>query len=329
MKQNKQHWITLGMWLSMVILHGCANLQTYPQVARAGDTISMTLGTADKLTRAGTTVEFVSDSDPGTTYDLTNNIRALFRLYADKTSSAIVDQPGSWLPDMTGHEPWMNVMMLDLPGGLPPGTGKITVTPNSEAQFPLQEPPPEMDIEIIAGTGKPNSFSYWQTFGGPRIGDLSRLEPKPQVVVRPPVPPGPWGFQGCGTSRFGAVEVNLNIPTALIASDGTTSLGPVPDDQIRLLVEDLRGEPTGSGILTTSQVQMFWTRTGDDFRVMFISPTGMTKCETRFAMILVRINLTGNDPQFSQAISPTLTSIDYYDLDGFLTTGPTPAVSLE
>jgi len=71
------------VWLT----YGCVALQPFPTAARAGDTITLAVGSADGMTDSNTTVEFFApgvdpDIGPGTLIP----IRSVIKLLPDKAS---------------------------------------------------------------------------------------------------------------------------------------------------------------------------------------------------------------------------------------------------
>ena len=117
----------------LVLQSGCTSLQTFPVAARAGDTVSVALGSYDNMTTSNITVEFLPDGVlPGGGTQLTP--RSVFRLFADNASRA-VQNPMSLLGNViktSGHAPWLNVLVVDLPStlntGITPVSGQLLVT---------------------------------------------------------------------------------------------------------------------------------------------------------------------------------------------------------
>ena len=125
----------------VAIMSGCTSLQTFPTVARAGDTVSVAVGAPDGMTRANTTVYFEYDSD-SSQVNLTPGIRSIFKLHADPVSGMhkkVVGQPSSVdIPSLiqtSGHAPWVTVMVVDLPSGMTAGTGQLLVN-TTGADYP-------------------------------------------------------------------------------------------------------------------------------------------------------------------------------------------------
>jgi hypothetical protein len=294
---------------------GCTALQPFPVAARAGDTIMLALGSPDGMTRSNTAVQYVPDSDPFIPVDL--NIRSIFKLYPDQTSAAwLADTFADGVPIDTAHGPWLTVMAIDLPDSslLQPGTGNVQVTTSATiGSFAAPINGLNIPLEILSGVGQPSPFQY-EALSAVRDGDLSKLEPLPQVVVRPPL--------GAETPTYGAIEVKLNVP--IINNDGTSA----SDSAFTVVLDDM------ARTHQKSQLQSFWARNGDEITVMLVSPkVAMRSWEARFSVVVFPdanpfLGIPGStiDPAKPP---PSLISIKYYDSNGAEVSGPVPDVAVE
>lgn len=266
-------------------LQGCVATQSFPTVARGGDTITLVVGSPDGMTKSNTTAQFVSDVDSSTT-PLT--IRSIIRLRPDNTSKlALFDGLVDAQDYYTGHSQWLTVIVIDLPVGITIGAGHIDI--NSSASYGtlhlgINDIP--VSLEIIAGTGSPNEFTYNNNFGGVGPGNLASLESLPQAVLRPP--------HLTSSVLFAAAEIKVNIP-----------LGSIPDRAIRVVADDFYTKNSHD------QVQMNWSRSGDDITVNFVSPTAMMEPkQLRFSIVL----RPGNT--FLTSPAPSVVSTKLYDING-------------
>lgn len=316
-KENKHSIILLFSFaLLFLLLQGCASFNPYPLAARAGDTIMLPAGTPDGMTKANTSVTFTpidSFGVLGTPVDITANVRAITKIYPEKTSSTWLfsDEYGLTLKammDYSGHAPWQSIIVVDLPPSpiISEGAGEIQVTTSAVYSSVASLQP--FKITILPGTGESNLFKYWA--GGLAIGgNLATLEPLPQVVVKP----APF-LGGIGTvPTYGAVEVNLNIPMR------QADCQPIPGNSVRVVADDLAYKDL------ESQRQVSWVRNGDNITVNFISPNGnMSLYELRFSVVVRPGNI------YLNTSGPSLTSIKYYDVDGIEVIGSgDPTVFLE
>lgn len=292
--------------LTAVILTGlsaCVAVQPFPQAARAGDTITLAVGSPDDLKQTNTTVTYVPDSAPGTSVDLTPNIKSIFKLYPDKTSNVWLNQAAG-IDSAAGHGAWMSVIAVNLPTSVPVGTGKVYVA-TTNATYPnfahsVNDVP--INMEILPGTGAPNPLKYLQYSWSntPVAGQLNALKPASQVVIR--MPPSSGGYSNSTT--YGAVEVRIHMQ--MQDSSGL----PLTDDYIAVVFDDQTQH-------LNSRIQSTWSRSGDDLLVTFVSPVGaMQSYEARCSIMVW--------PGYGSQVvgTPTLTSVKYFDVNGNPVSGP-------
>lgn len=299
-------------WLHIT---GCTTIQPLPLAGRAGDTIMLSVGSPEGMTTENTSVAFVSAADPANPIDVTVGIRSISKIYPDKTSGAWLTSLARSVSHASGHGPWLIVMVLDLPSTLPVGPGEFHVSTTSEVVYPayssnVNEVP--ISFEILPGTGESHQFTYrpWSSGPGTTPGDLAQLDPLPQVLISPPAPPQPDGSEN---QVFGAVEIKLNVPVR-------TPTGAVMQTGNIVVVQD---DQPGNII---SQVQMSWSRSGDDFTIHFISPAGgMSYYQAKCSIVAMVQNA---DATTVFPIQPVLTSVRYFDANGVVTTGPLPSLAV-
>jgi len=285
----------------VLILSGCTALKTFPQAARGGDTVALAVGSPDGMTRANTTAVFVSDSAPGAPVDITPGIRAIFRLYADEMSDVYnAGNDAQQIVLTSGHEPWVTIMGVDLPVGLPLGPGEVQVT--TTATYPtigshINNLP--IRLEILSGTGTSSDFTYEFGMGQSQIGDLQSLEPVPHAQVTPLFP------HGTTWPSYAAVEIKMNVPT---------TLGTALDQPFLRVVLDNMTVQTGS---TPSLI--YNHDSSEELTVILVSPDGQLKYfQPRFSIALI------DNPFLPVSFIgiPAVTSVKYYDINGNQVSGP-------
>jgi hypothetical protein len=294
--------LTIITLLAASYLTGCAGLNPFPLAARGGDTISLALGSQDGMTKANTTVT-LTDS-VGTVFDLTSNVRALMKLYADPTSGVYYGgdtYTTSQLMYNTAHAPWLTVMALDLPTGIATGAANINVNTTGPQKTGIASPDINqlsMGIEILTGTGSSNGFGFFWTRNGQyqNTGNLPQLEPQPQYKVLPP-------DVSFGTDAgYGAAEIKIQLPQSV----------PQPDSSaMDVVIPNLR-------LMTQSKCQMQWSAQDDMLTVTFTSMNGQLDIlETQFSILS-----TMQTPFVITSTLPTIESVTLYDIDGNPVTGP-------
>ena len=284
---------------------GCTNLSVNPIAARSFDTIELGVGSSPRLTKVNTQVYFTPNG--GSPIDITNGVRSIFKLYADKTSQVYTTTN----PNITNnfkflhHDTWQTVFVIDLPS-LPIGPGKVSFVTSVPQAMPL-EPTPlanypdlntiQMDLEILPGTGVSNPFDYATTSGGALNGDLKLLRPQRQAEITAPI-------EDTGSlwpNTFGAIEFVVDLSAA------TDSTGNLTEDSLRVVSEDV-------STFTKSKAQMTWHLDNTDLKVIYISTSGKLQYyEPRFSIV-------GETADFPTP--PTITSVAYYDINGMPAIGP-------
>jgi hypothetical protein len=323
---------SLALLLAFIYLEGCVAVQSFPTAARAGDTVTLAIGSLEGANKNNLTVFFESDSNPGVQVDITSSLRSVFNLYPDKTSSAnlkVSSTTGpSYLTSWSGHGMWLTVVALDLPRTLLTGTGKITVipdltvTPANNAKK-VEDVPIAIDIlpEVNLGDAQPALFEYFDNdFTPESVGLLTELEPMKQILIRSP---RGGGIYPSPSQRVSAAVYVINIPMVNLLVPGI----PAPTSALSIIKDDnyfdygQSAGPDGSNITVAAQTQMFWKKEGDTITVSFISHTN--KLDSN----LIRFSIVPSSPTYfdftgtgqSQIISST-----FYDENGQLMTGVIP-----
>ena len=295
-----KHSLIVIIMITLLGGYGCTGLSPLPNAGRPGDTVALAVGSPVGMTRANTTATFTSNSG-GSPVAL--NIRAIFKLYADKASNVYEDGSNTAsLVESAGHEQWVTVVALDLPTSptLPVGPGVIQFT--TTATYPpidshINNVP--IPFEILAGQGSSNSFPYQVGSFFVSSGNLARLEALPQAVFSPTLPSA-----ACPCPDYGAIEVKVHMPTNAGIS--------LPEYFVKVIADDMTVKTESSRSVA------YGLTNGEDLTVMLTSVTGKLQYyEARFSVAL-RSGIT-----FSG--TPSVTSIRYFDVNGIEKDGPQPA----
>lgn len=274
--------------LAVLILPACTGYNSYSKIARAGDTVSLAVGSSIGMTKDASNTTAVYVPDVGGSYPLT--IRSVFNLYPDKKSRLNLTATLVSLIDSADHEVWQTVMLIDLPTNLPIGNGKVVIT--SAAIYPsinthINDFP--IALEIISGTGAPDAFAYEFGQGLSADGDLTQLESLPHAVVTPPV----------NAEFYGAIEMKLSLNMS------TTTLD---EQKVRVFVDDMNP-------LTLSNKNVVWkVSSAGELVVMIMSPSGGLQARESRLSIVSKPNIVFNSV-------PTITEVNFYDVNGNLVAG--------
>ena len=224
----------------MSLLSGCTGVNTYPTMARAGDTVSVMIGGTEKARKDNINVT-LSDS-AGQTWDLKAQglIRSVFNLRTDGVAygrhySSFNESYISWA---NGHEPVQTMLVTDLPTGLAAGQATLSIN------LPVNDNSSDggntfsVNLEIIPGAGTPDMFSR-KSYIGDQPVDFSRLEPAPYAKV---------SFSG--TSQIiGAASLVINFDSAVVNSD---------DLNVYIPEAIVRGGSFSSGPFGETQRMAYW-----------------------------------------------------------------------
>lgn len=169
----------------MFLLAGCAGTRAFHEVARAGDTVAVAAGWKHHFGRDNITVTITPSSGPSIVY-LPNDpaVKAVTNLYPDPLSSLIVSPQAKldmtpWAQYYGGlvqgsitygdNDWWQTAVFVNLPVFLSVGLARIEIT-NPQGEYTYS------DVEIVSGTGRPNTFSYTQgTINTDQLASMERV----------------------------------------------------------------------------------------------------------------------------------------------------------
>ena len=310
------------------LLSACVAIQSFPGVVRAGDTVTLAVGSLDGLDRDNITVEYYPDSDPGNPVDLTQNVRSVMRIFPDKTSAAYWDTGSGFgletmnsLSNLSGHGPWQSVVAVALPVTLPSGTGVFRVTPGAGVKYPLtlaKVQDIDIAIEVLESVngdvaiGEEHVFEYRKlSFNDEtNIGNLAQLEGLRQAVVST-VPDS-----SSASVEIAAAEYSVSLVVLDEFQNDVTdqlmdfNIAVVLDDQLSYL---------------KNQTSLMWSKSDSNYKVIITSATGKQGYRALRYSILM-INVAGG---WKIADTSTINSVTYYDINGDQLTGlPTPAMAV-
>lgn|GEM_PF-4875077 len=282
---------------------GCAIVHTTPLAARKGDTVMVSVGSPDDMTRSNTSLTYTPSG--GSAIAIPNSaIRAIFNLYPDKNSDVWLYSAAGLIENESGHGPWNTVLVFDVPGGpgdtsgvvLPEGPGNLQI--NTTATYDGTIPGVngrDIALEILPGTGASSSFNYLG-FGGVELtGDLSRLEPMKKLQFKPV-----WTGRD-STNTYGAVEIKIGLDSSGIAKG---DFNVVVDDKIGPLQQ-------------TRRVHSIWNKTRFELTVYFISPVGnLQYSDVNFSVISKELQTQFENGTQNVATDITINSVTWYDVNG-------------
>lgn len=275
-----------------LLLSACTSVNTFPNIARPGDTISFMVGGSAQARKNNINVTLTDSS--GQVFDLKTLglVRSVFNLRPDGRAIGL-HYSGfltSALPWAYGHEPLQTVMVADLPSAATPGIATLTVTfvGVSDNSSTVSSNPYNIVFNIIPGVG--TSEPFLRSSAGNSIPvAFEQLETAPTAKV-----------------DFSGSSITIGAASLVIDFDETV----VNPNDLNLYVPEstVRGAINETGPFGTRQRMVYWHQDGQNLYVDIIAPQGIDPNYLQFYVVHPQ-GLTGS-PAFS------LTSAQVYGTDG-------------
>ncbi|MEW6330089.1 MAG: hypothetical protein AB1560_01380 [Pseudomonadota bacterium] len=279
----------------LMLMQGCVSTNTFPMIARAGDTVSVMAG-GSNLARKDSMDVSLTDS-AGQVWDLKSLglVRSVFNLRTDGLAHGL--HYSSYLelyyPWSFGHEPLQTVLVADLPTNVAPGNAVLTISPNVNDDSSGVGYPYRVNLEIIPGTGTSDKFLRKTGFGNQQAADLGSLEQSPHAKI---------SFSA--NTNIGAVSLKLSFDSNVLNGDDINLY--VPESTVR-------GSIGSTGAFGATQRMVYWRQDGQFLYVDVVAPQGISSMYLQLYILNPR-GLTGS-PNF------TLISAAVYDVNGALIAG--------
>lgn len=290
MKNNYVKLLSVLVLCTWTLLSGCTSVNTFPNFARPGDTVSVMVGGSAQA-RKGNVSAILTDAS-GQVFDLQalGKVRSVFNLRTDGRAvgqhySPYLDSYVSW---MFGHEPLQTVMVTDLPATAAVGQATLTVALNGVNDNSSGVASPfTVNLEIIPGTGASEHFLR-HTLSSNLPVDFSRLETAPYAQV---------SF-GSGATSIGAASLVINFDNTVVNPNDLNVY--VPESTVR-------GNFANPGSFGKTQRMVYWHQDGVKLYVDIVAPQGI---DPRYLQIFV-VHPSGlTSPAFS------ILSAQVYGTDG-------------
>jgi hypothetical protein len=301
MKNNYIKLLSTLLLCAWTLLSGCTSVNTFPKIARPGDTVTFMVGGSAQARKAN--VSAILTDASGQVFDLQalGKVRSVFNLRTDGRAigqhySPYLDSYISWF---FGHEPLQTVLVADLPATATVGQAKLAVALNSVNDNSSGVSNPfTVNLEIIPGAGTSEQFLR-SALGGNQPVDFSRLETAPYAQIN----------FGAGATLIGAASLAINFNNAVVNPN---------DLDVYVPESTVRGDAVSSGAFGKTQRMVYWHQDGLKLYVDIVAPQGI---DPRYLQLFVvhPTGLTGS-PAFSIssalvygtdgnaiAVTPTLT----------------------
>jgi hypothetical protein len=279
-------------WFILVILlltQGCVGVNTFPMIARAGDTVSVMIGGSNTSRKENVNVSLTDAG--GQTWDLKSLglVRSVFNLRTDGLANGM--HYSSYLdiyyPWSFGHEPLQTVLITDLPTNMVPGNAVLTVTPSATDDSSGLGYPYSIKLEVIAGTGSHDMFLRKNGFGSTQPVELDRMEQAPHGKIT------------FSSGNIGAVSLKMSFNNSVL--NGNDINVYVPESTVR-------GTFSSPGAFGATQRMVYWHQDGQFLYVDVVAPQGISS--TYLQLFIVHPRGLSGSPNF------TLTSATVYGVDG-------------
>lgn len=255
---NKRKPSFVWMLILLAGLPACTSVNTFPMIARAGDTVSVMIGGTEQARKE--TVDVMMKDVNGQIWDLKalGLVRSVFNLRMDGRAAGLhysssIETDISWI---YGHEPVQTVLVTDLPADAAPGLARLTISANAVGNSSGIADPFTVKLEIIPGTGSPDQFLRKNSlFNNTVPADLSKLEPAPHVKVS--FANGPV---------IGAASLKIRFNNAVLNGADINIYSPE---------STVRGLYGSSGAFGETQRMIYWRQDGQYLYIDIIAPQGI------------------------------------------------------
>lgn len=290
MKNNHIKLLSVLVLCGWTLLSGCTSVNTFPAIARPGDTVSFMVGGSAQARMANVSATLTDAS--GQVFDLRalGLVRSVFNLRADGRAygqhySPYIDGNISWL---FGHEPLQTMMVTDLPPTAAAGQATLSVAFSgvSDNSSGTGSAPFTVNFEIIPGIGASEQFKHLAS-NGDAPADFSRLETAPYARI---------GF-AAGLTPIGAASLVIAFDNTVVSSTDLDLY--VPESTVRDYTTNAFGK---------TQRMVYWRQDGQKLYVDIVAPQGIEPRYLQFFVVHPR-GLTGS-PAFS------ILSAQVYGTDG-------------
>lgn len=290
-KVNKK--LLAGMLIMLAVLPACTAVNTFPMIARAGDTVSIMIGGSEKARKENVDVSLRDVN--GQTWDLKamGFVRSVFNLRMDGRAEGLhyspyLDSDISWI---LGHEPVQTVLVTDLPATVATGNAVLTISLNDgDDNSSGVANPFTVKLEVVPGAGNPDQFLRKDSLSGTKIpAELGKLEPAPHAKIK----------FGSG-SVIGAASLKISFNSTVLNGDDINVYAP--ESTVR------------STAFGETQRMVYWRQDGQNLYIDIVAPQGINGKYLQLFVIHPK-GLSG---------SPAFALIDAkaYGIDGSLLSAP-------
>lgn len=243
----------IGTLILLVGLSACTSVNTFPTIARAGDTVSVMIGGSESARKETINVTLTDASNQ--TWDLKSLglIRSLFNLRTDGRANGL-HYSGYLESDITwilGHEPVQTVLVTDLPTNAAPGAATLTVSLNASDNSSGIADPFTVNLEIVPGSGGRDQFLRQDYLGASVPVNFGKLEPAPHAKI---------SFDSGTTIGAASLKISFN---SVVLNGGDINVY-TPESTVR------------NSAFGATQRMVYWRQDGQNLYVDIVAPQGIS-----------------------------------------------------
>jgi len=293
---SRNPFFLAGSILLLMLFQGCTGINTFPTIARPGDTVSMMLGGSEMaskdtidvtLTQGSSSWDLADPDGDGNRSD--SLIRSIFEVRTDGRANGLSYGSGNTVSQIWafGHEPVQSIMIIDLPtvaDGLTEGDASLDITLNVSDNSSSTPTIFSIDLTLVdvpGTTGEKDNF-YRSTFAGAIGADFTDLEPAPHGKISF----GPYNQ----LIHAASLEIEFNEANV------------TPSDISVYIPEAVIG-----GSLGANQRMAYWRQDGDKLYIDVVSPEGI---KSQFLKAYVMHPHGASNPDFA------INNATFYNQDG-------------
>lgn len=279
-------WLA-SLVMAFVVLPACTSVNTFPTIARPGDTVSVMVGGSERARKEtiGVTLRDVN----GQTWNLKTLglVRSVFNLRTDGRAQGLhyastLEGDISWI---LGHEPVQTVLIADIPANAPPGAASLTISLNAPDNSSGVADPFTVNLQIVPGSGSQDQFLRQDSLSGTSMPvNFGKLEPAPHAKIS-------FG----GSSVIGAASLKISFNAAVLNGNDINLY--TPESAVK-----------SGGAFGNTQRMVYWRQDGQNLYIDVVAPQGIAGKYLQFFVMHPK-GLSGS-PNF------VLTSATAYNVDG-------------
>lgn len=293
------HWLVL----LCAFVSGCVAVNSFPQIARPGDTISVMVGGSEMARKGTVSVTLIDNNNTQWDMKALGLVRSVFQLRPSGLAyglhySQFFDKESSW---NKSHEPLETVVVLDIPTGTPPGPATLNIDLNTTDESSGISQPFSTQLTIVDIPGQPGSSDNFlrQNFDGNNYAvNFYDLEPAPYAKVSFGEG-GLAGFSATPNDVLGAVRLTVDFDETILNGSDLNVYAPESTQ---------RGTAHTTGSFGDNQKMVFWAQDGSRMTIFVVAPRGI---EDRYLQVyIVHPRDLPGDPGLS------LLSVEAFDVNG-------------